>query len=90
MKPSSVNRPLPAETRGRNAIGRAHEPIDDPGLAAQFGGHPSGRGGDVGKGQRQHQSPEQRLAFDTDRPRHSDQAHNSMSRISKVPMPTMM
>ena len=50
MKPSSVKSPLPAETWCDVAVARAHQPVDQPGLAAELGGHPAGRVGDVGEG----------------------------------------
>ena len=41
------------------AIARAKQSVDQPRLASQFGGHPTQSVGDVGKGKRQHQHPEQ-------------------------------
>ena len=41
------------------ALGRTKQAVDQPGLTAQFGGHPSKRVGDVWKWEREHQHPEQ-------------------------------
>ena len=35
----------------RKSRGGAHDAVDQPGLAAEFGGHPARGGGDIGKGQ---------------------------------------
>ena len=62
MKPIRVNNPLPRRDARRNTVGGAHQAVNQPRLPAQLGRHPAGRGGDVGKRQRQHQSPQQRAA----------------------------
>src|SRR6476619_1278216 len=41
------------------ALGRTKQAVDQPGLTAQFGGHPSKRVGDVWKWECEHQHPEQ-------------------------------
>ncbi len=41
------------------AIGRAQQPVHQPGLPAEFGGHPPGGGGDVGEGEGEHEHPQQ-------------------------------
>src|ERR1035438_3100692 len=43
---------------GRRALRGTQQSIDQPGLAADFGGDPSGGVGDVGQGQHQHQQPQ--------------------------------
>src|SRR5580698_191534 len=42
-----------------DALARAKELEDQPGLPAQFRRHPACRGGDVGKGEGQHEGPKQ-------------------------------
>ena len=44
---------------GGVAIGGAEDAVDEPGLAAEFGGHPAERGGDVGHGEGQEQGPKE-------------------------------
>ena len=58
MKPISVNSALPAETCGDTPAGRAHQAIDQPGLAADLGRDPTRRVGDIGKRRGQHQQPQ--------------------------------
>ena len=49
MKPSRVNMRVAARDVRRGAFAGAHQAVDEPGLAAEFGGHPTGGVGDVGK-----------------------------------------
>src|SRR3974390_3466848 len=42
----------------RGTVGSAHDAVDKPGLAAEFGSHPTGSIGDVREGGTKHQKPE--------------------------------
>jgi hypothetical protein len=86
--PTPVYRPMnpikrePAVARRhlrRRAIRGAHQAIDQPRLAAHFGGHPAGGGGDVGKRQHQHQQPQHVTARET--------ACRASSNSTDAPMP---
>ena len=57
-KPSSVKRLLPAPTWIDDPARGADEAVDEPGLAADFGGHPAGGGGDVGQRPTEQETPE--------------------------------
>src|SRR5579864_6903957 len=50
--------PVASRDQLRIAIGGAHQRVHQPGLPAQFGGHPSSGIGDVGEWQREEQYPE--------------------------------
>src|SRR5208337_3579661 len=48
----------------RNAVNRAHDAVNEPGLAAEFGGHPPGGVGDVREGSAEHQEPKHPAGFE--------------------------
>src|SRR5215471_12983678 len=50
--------PLAHDAAG--AVMRAEETVDEPGLAAEFSGHPADRVGDEGEGEGEHEGPEKR------------------------------
>ena len=58
----------------------AQQAVDEPGLAAELGGHPAGGVGDVREGEGQHQHPEQPAATLSSCPWHSEQGRQAHER----------
>ena len=90
MKPIRVNQTLPEETCGEMPACGAHEPVNQPRLAAEFRGHPTRRVGNVRKRQREHQRPEHAARIIEASRVHSFHAASTMMAMKMVPSPTMM